>query len=401
MGGRRLFTRLGVVCCVVACCGGASVDRARTGIDAARGDDLAFRTEESYEAARRWFLEALRPEGWFHYQYDPRKDRYSGRNNAIRQLMASRLLAEMAAENRELLPDHRRNLEFVVAHWYRERGDDAYVFFDRKSKLGANAMLLRTLVWSPFFDEHRDEARKLANGILSLTTADGAMRAWYIAPTYHYDEDYLLTFYSGEAILALVEYAEKTGEAAVMAAAKRSAAFYLRLYVDEMEANYYPAYVPWHTLALDRLFRLTGEARYADAVFVMNDRLLGLLDTTDYVGRFYNPSTPQFGKPHGSSDAVYTEGLAAAYGLALEVEDSARAARYFEALELAVGNLASLQYGPAEARRVARPDRVLGGIRISVTRPEIRIDTVQHALDAFRKLLGILDHDGGRVTARL
>jgi len=46
-------------------------------------------------------------------------------------------------------------------------------------------------------------------GILSLIDKKGEFHPWLKEPDYEYDKDYLLTFYSGEAILSLVEYYEK------------------------------------------------------------------------------------------------------------------------------------------------------------------------------------------------
>ena len=57
-------------------------------------------------------------------------------------------------------------------------------------------MAVRALVASPFADEYTSETLQLAETMLRLQQPDGSFRAWWIAPTYAYDEDYLLTFYS-------------------------------------------------------------------------------------------------------------------------------------------------------------------------------------------------------------
>jgi len=226
----------------------------------------------SYQLAEQWFTEQLREDkALFHYLYDPTKDEYATKNNPIRQLMASRLLAELASENEELLTPHRENLTFILTHWYTpfdrapafaeasagEQGDIAAIVFDGTAKLGSNAMALRTLVRSPLFNEYEEHARMLAEGILSVMNADGSFEPWLIAPDVPYDAEYLLTFYSGEAILALAEYYEKTGEENYLDAAVRAQDYYVARYVTEMERNYYPAYVPWHTMSLAKLRKLS------------------------------------------------------------------------------------------------------------------------------------------------
>ena len=92
----------------------------------------------------------------------------------VRQLMASRLLAELALDDPALGSVHRKNLQFLFANWYREdnRGH-GYIFYDNKSKLGANAMALRTLSFSPFFEVYSSQAQKIADGILSLMNNNG------------------------------------------------------------------------------------------------------------------------------------------------------------------------------------------------------------------------------------
>ncbi len=354
-------------------------------------EEILATVRRCYGPARRWLVTNVREKGLFHYIYNPETDYHSTSNNALRQLMASRLLAELCREDPSLADLHRRNLTFVFRHWYRAEGDVGYIFVYNKSKLGANAMALRTLVYSPLFEQFKDEARRLARGIVSLMAEDGSLSPWLKEPDYDYDPERLLYFYSGEALLSLVEYYEKTKQQEFLDAAVRGQDYYLKRYVDQLEENYYPALVPWHTLSCNKLYKVTGEAKYARAAFRLNDELLKIQDTTREIGRFYNPRFPQYGTPHSSSDGVYTEGLAYAYELAVLTGDRPRQARYRAALRIAVKNLEKLQYGEEESRRFDRPERAVGALRYSTTNPRIRVDTVQHTLDAFRKLLEVFD----------
>lgn len=338
-----------------------------------------------------WFKLSFREKGLFHYLYDPRSDRYSKKNNELRQLMASRLLADLSQHDPSLLKLHRKNLDFVFTNWYREEGDIGFIYYDKKSKLGANAMALRTVVYSPDFSLHKSKAAKITQGILSLQQPSGAFLPWLKEPSYEYDSDYLLTFYSGEAILALAEYADKTGDPSILEAAKKSQDFYIDRYVTHLSENYYPAYVPWHTQSLSRLYDMTGDSRYANAIFVLNDELLKLQDNSQHKGRFYDPDSPQYGKPHSASDAVYTEGLVVAYGLARSLKDVPRTTRYRSAIEKAVANLTTLQYEKQESNSFPKPERAIGGIRISSSDPRVRIDSIQHAMDAYLKLSKVID----------
>jgi len=343
------------------------------------------------QASHYLFVTGFRESGLFRYRYDPTKDSYTQSNNELRQLMGSKLLAEFSADDSTLLLKHRKNLEFILTYWYREENGVGFIFYDNKSKLGANAMALRALVYSPYFEEHRQKALMLAQGMLGLRNPDGSFRPWLKEPGYEFDADYLMTFYSGEAILALLEYAEKVDNPSILEAARGSQDFYLDKYVVHLEENYYPAYVPWHSQSLSRLYRKTNDRRYADAVLALNDKLLELQDTKENIGRFHDPAQPQYGSPHASSDAVYTEGLAYALEIARSLNDVPHTKRYSEALELALRHLMSLQYTVSNASGLAQPNRALGGFRVSSTDPRIRMDSVQHTIDAFKKALEVLE----------
>lgn len=351
---------------------------------------LESRVQDAHDRAFTWLIANFTPQtGLFTYAVNPQTGEFPLENNAIRQLMASRAIAEKSSESSDLLELHTTNLTYLLDNWYVTEGERGYVLFEEKSKLGANAMLLRTLVASPLFENHAREARALALGIMSLQNADGSFEPWYVEPSYEYDKDYLLTFYSGEALLALVEYYQKTEQQEFLDAATRSANFYVQHYADNLAQNYYPAYVPWHSIALNKLYKLTGDTRYSNAAFTMTDKLLELQDTTTIRGRFYNPETPEFGRPHAASDAIYTEGLAYALELARLAGDKDRARTYEKAMWLGVQNLLSLQFKEERSDFPLPAYTYVGGLKTNVIDATIRVDNTQHALDAFVKILSL------------
>ncbi len=345
--------------------------------------------QQSNWIATEWLINNFRDKGLFFYIYEPKFSRYPDKNNTIRQLMSSRILAELSNTRADLIENHQKNLDFIFSNWYKEKGDLGYILYEEKSKLGANAMALRTLVGSPFYENYKDQAKKIANGILSITNEDGSFRPWFVEPEYENDEKRLLTFYSGEALVALVEYYEKTQDQNYLNAAKKSQDFYLEEYVTNIEQNYYPAYVPWHTISLNKLYKITNDEKYSEAIFILNDKLLELLDRNEYIGRFYNKETPQYGTPHSSSDGIYTEGLAYAYEIAKLTGDKKREKEYSEALKIAVQNLKKLQYQDEELASVKDKWRLIGALRYKDGESSIRLDSTQHAIDAYTKILEV------------
>lgn len=336
--------------------------------------------QEARHCGILWLKNNFRSKGLWRYLYYPDRNEYPDKNNAIRQLMASRLVAELSHTDSTFLQYHRKNMDFIFKFWYRENRGVGYVQYNGKSKLGSNAMLLRTLVASPDYADYEEKAQKIFRGILQLQNEDGGFSAWYKAPSYEYDEEYLLNFYSGEAILGLLDYYSVSRDSLALAAAIHAQEFYYEKYINRLSANFYPAYVPWHSISLKKLFDITGDKKYLKGILLLNDELLKIFDSKDYPGRFYNPVYPQYGKPHASSDGVYTEGLAYAYLAAKQLKDKKRMKRYKSSLKLAVQNLISLQYRSELAS-------LNGGLRVNIESSIIRVDNVQHAVDAFNVIL--------------
>ena len=348
--------------------------------------------EEMTTLGKEWLKNHVQESGDFLYLYDPhKKDKKYDKNNIIRHLLAARVVAQLCKEeDKSFCEVHRRNINFFMENLYREKIEDddviGYMVFKNKSKLGANALMIRLLVQSPFFEEYEDYTKKLVKGIGSLQKKNGEFEPWFVEPDYAYNTQYILTFYSGEAILALMEYYEKTGSQEVYNMAKKSQDYYIEKYVQQMRRNYYPAYVPWHTFSLAKFYKKTKDEKYAQAIFILNDELIKIQDTYSYAGRFYNRHYPEYGKPHSASDGVYTESLVTAYKIALDVDDQRHQKKYYEGIELAINNLAKLQYcnSHSEVEGVDKSD--CGGIRSREDYTSIRVDNVAHMMDAMLKI---------------
>ncbi len=358
------------------------------------------RVQESIQLAEQWLLNNTSPRGDFRYSYYPSLDEFSPNNNFIRQFLASRYLAEIASDNSQADKLHQENLGFIFENWYQEEGQGesgvGYIYNTSRpngSKLGANALLLRALIYSPYFDQYQDKWQRLANSILETQNPDGSFNAFYVEPPKEkqYDEDYYLTFYSGEALLTLIELYQKTGQKVYLEAAIKSQDYYLEKYANQIEENYYPAYVPWHSQSLYKIYQATEDKKYLEGILVMNDKLLELQNTSgepyrDYLGRFFNPATPQYGWPHSASDGPYTESLYYAYRAAQELGKSDYQIKYRERLTLSLKNLLRHQFHGANMYYIQKPERARGGFKTNLHDNRLRLDNTGHGVDAL--LLG-------------
>jgi len=354
--------------------------------------------EEMRDRTLVWLLNNAHKSGNTTYEYDPGKGKYPKRNNMIRFWMSAKQLATLANYDERVIPLHERNLAYGLGKWYTEEEDVGYIYFNDKSKIGANGMALSTLVASPYFEEQESKAHALARSIIALQDEDGKLKPFYKEPSYEYDAENLLAYYSGEGIIGLIDLFEKTGDKTYLDAAVKSQDYYVGEYVDRSEENYNPPYVPWHTMSLSKLYGHTGDTRYRDAIFTLNDRLIEIQNKTglpypDHLGRFYDPEHPEYGVPFSGSTAIYVEGLVYAYELAVSEGDDWRAQDYKNSIVLGIHNLRNLQFQGPNMYYLSKPDRVRGAIKYRVDDHRIRIDTVQHTLDALSATLAAFSDD--------
>jgi len=350
------------------------------------------------ELAKGWMLLNLDEDGYFNYGYSPSTGEYFTTNNMVRQFLSSRWLAEESRENKSLVQMHKVNLEYILRNWYLQEGELGYIYFGNKSKLGAMAMAISTIARSPLYEDYKEYAEKLANTILSMQHDDGSFDAWFVEPDYEYEEESLLRFYSGEGILGIIELYERSGEEKYLQAAELSQDFYIEEYVKNIEENYSPAYVPWQTMCLNKLYKITGDRKYIEPIFILNDRLIEMQNQTgepcpDFLGRFYDPEHPEYGPPNSGSTSPYVESLAYAYEIAKMEGDRERMAEYKKAIVLGIHNLMNLQFRGSDMYYLGHPERVEGALRYRMYDNRIRIDTTQHTIDAIEKVTDVFALD--------
>ena len=338
--------------------------------------------ENSLELAGQWMLNNQNSNGSLKYKYLPDTDEYPEQNNMIRQFMGTIALAEMYefTANEAYKEAFEKNLRYNLNNYYYEEGEIGYVLYERMAKLGSAAFALISLL---DFEgsEYGIEKEKLENFIFFMHNgANGKFETFHI-PT---GEGRNQNFYPGEAMLALMIDYEQTKDGKYLAVAESSFDYYTGFF----RQNKNPAFVPWHTMADYRLYKETGDKKYAEFVFEMNDFLIEIqnknCEVEPYIlGRFFDPAREEYGPPHASSTAVYVEGLAYAYRLAEELGDE-RAEKYKEAVLLGVRSLMQLQFKEGD-------EKVLGGVRKTVDNNELRIDNTQHTVMAFIQALKSFD----------
>ncbi len=352
--------------------------------------------DEIFSLGRDYLLHNVQDDGSFVYLYtidgNPKEDVKKG---IIRQLLTFRVVAKLCQQgDQEFCQIHKKNLDYIFKSGiYQVSGSEqaGYLLYNDVAALGSNALALRLLMSSPYFDQYQLQAEALLNGIKKVQQADGSFQPYLVKPQGEFDYARKERFYSGEAVLALMEYYRKTNNQQILDMAKKSEDYYLVKYVDNMQKNYYPAYVPWHTMALSKLWHTTNDLKYTEAIFKLNDELLKMQDNWDYIGRFYSPEHPEYGKPHSASDAIYSESLVTAYRIALELNDEARQRNYMFAIKQSLGNIASLQLCNKSNPFNDIPRKLCGSLQVRKNSQFIRVDSLAHTMDFIMALRQLLD----------
>ncbi|MEM1112669.1 MAG: hypothetical protein AAGI11_12235 [Pseudomonadota bacterium] len=339
-----------------------------------------------------WMYRNIGPDGRMTYMYYPASARESNGNNMIRQWMASLALVRLAKlDGRpEKVAAATRNITYNLNQFYLEENGLGLIEYRDKVKLGAIALAALAMVEHPDNEMFRPQIDKLVEATDHLWREDGSFQTFY-RPAERSGEPALYNFYPGETLLLWATLLQQQPDADRAARFDKS----MQYYRDWHLSNRKPSFIPWHTQAYYLRWQITGDTRYRDWIFDMNDWLLDMQRNSfqvyeDTRGRFYNPLRPEFGPPHASSTGVYLEGLIDAYSLAVEHGDTARARRYRQSINGGLRSLRQLQFneGP-EAWFVKDPERVFGGIRTTVFNNVIRVDNVQHGLLG---VLKIQDH---------
>jgi hypothetical protein len=334
-----------------------------------------------------YLVRSVQDDGRMVYLYHPsRGTEDETRNNSIRQWMATRSLIRVWRQrgSNELLQAVRKNIDYNLNTMYAEEGELGLILEGNKVKLGAVALAALALTESPFSSEFATIRDRLARTVDSLWRPDGAFRTFF-RPSERND---CQNFYPGEALLFWANRIVATHDHALLAKFNQSFKYYRTWHL----ANRNPAFVPWHTQAYCAVWEWTREIEVADAVFAMNDWLLGVQQWEtaphpDCQGRFYDPDRP-FGPPHASSTAVYLEGLADALSLGRVMSDHIRVTRYRTAILRGLRSLAQLTFkDDGDMFYVSRREVARGGVRTSEIDNTVRVDNVQHALTAIDKIL--------------
>jgi len=334
-------------------------------------------TEHSVTQAGTWFLRHADEEEFLHYGYWPNEQQPHTGRNSLRIAGALWSITEL----HRFTGDERfaklaeNGIEFFRAFIIKDPEGYAYVDIANKHKLGFNAFLILALLNLEDIPDRTELMSLLAEGILHQQRRDGSYATYF-----HSDQATGVDYYPGEANLALMALYEETGAERYREAVERSFPYYREYW----RGNKTLAFIPWHAQALSRLYRSTPDPQVRDFVFEMTDWML----TFQKQGTNPATGTRRYISAPTISTASYLEGINDAYKLAKSVGDEERTQGYAEAIRLGTAFVRELQMTGDEYTADGRTDPLAaGGVRQSITNPELRVDHTQHAVAAWIKAL--------------
>lgn len=200
-------------------------------------------------------------------------------------------------------------------------------------------------------------------------------------------------FMPGQLLVAIASLYETTKEKKYRDFFEKSYAAYapqLKAMMEFGNKLYTPLAPAWFTQPLAKMYLLTGETKYRDLVFAINDRVMKwyALNSENEIHYDYDgilaPKTGYFGNV--SVTAASLESLTDAAIVAKKSGDSIRTKKYTHAIKQTVAYLLRLQFTPENSYYFAHRERVLGGLKTDLINSTVWCDNVWHATSAFIKI---------------
>ena len=253
-----------------------------------------------------------------------------------------------------------KGAEFIAE---RLRGQKRY-----HGKLGASALVLMALQYSPFKQEMAQTRASLVQGILSLQQDDGQFLTQFYSPKWEGkkkpERDRAQDFYPGEALLALAHEWKSSHDSTLLERIRLSFPHYKKRF----GAAPATAFILWQgdawSIMAEECFRqgeMSEAEEYADFVFQQIEWVIPLIysrnntSQEDWVGGLTRPKVPR-----GTTTSCIMEALYRATGLAAMFKDEGRVARYREIALDGLNFQLRSQIEACECFAIRRPALALG-----------------------------------------
>lgn len=371
-----------------------------------------------------WLMNNQTADGQYAYKYNPLNKpgrRWSAGGNIVRHALNpyTLLLVNAIAPDPRLVASACRGIDFTLSflRWEGNRcvichRDPPARFYN--AKLGTNAVTMLSILKLAEVQEigrYEPVLLGLAEELLALQDPNGHFWQYDVPPEHpYYGAENPIA--PGEFILALARMHKRYQDPRYQDAIERALAYYLiswrawreertadGIYDEEHRVNLV-GIVPWLVMAMKDLHDSTGERRYADIAFEMQDWMDSEFFYTPQRSRYADWLGGSF-KIHSELPAVnscqYIEGASAAFALAKRLDQDV--ARRREVVVLGARFCLQLQYdGYGSTFFLPAPAEAMGGFRYTVSHLHLRNDYSYHAMAALAQAVSYLDKEDYRLA---
>jgi hypothetical protein len=362
----------------------------------------------SLELGAGWLINNQTENGQYRYKYDPMNRpgrRWTPGANIVRHALNpyTLLMVNKLQQRPEYVESAKRGIDYTL-RFLRKR-DNRCVICHRcqparyyNAKLNAVAVtLLSILKLGDVADisEYDDVVRCMAEQMLYMQNKNGHFWQYDVPPDHpYYGAE--STIHAGEFIFVLARLYSHYKEERFRIACDKAITFYMQqwdqmvqnrtkegIYDEEHRVNLI-GIVPWMVTAMEDLHKMTGEQRYADLGFRMQDWIDNEFFFWQRRSRFPDYAGASF-KVHRELPAVnscqYSEGAAAAYAISLRTGHDVENRRRL--LVLSMRYCLQLQHdGYDSTFFMPEPEESLGGYRYTLGHQRLRNDYNYHAMAA-------------------
>lgn len=315
---------------------------------------------------------------------------------------------EKYTKSKKSLNNIKLSIDYFVEHaveYEYNQNIAAYIYSEKKSKLGSVGTGLYLISnYQLLFDDdsYKHWADKFAWHIISQITESGEFIYYNIYLDKEMDllenKNYFSFYYPGEAICGLSSYlriADDHMKNIIIDKLKKALNFLIveRPVIYRSHFNQLPSDA-WLMMGINELWDFPQFRNKLYSKFVFDDARKMMLHMYTPKNALYHDYKGCFYYTYGDfpyADGARSEGLLAAFELALKTKDDDFASTTWRYLKMSAWALLHLVNTKESLYFAKRPDLAQGAIRFKHTRQWFRIDTIQHVASFFAKMLPYWD----------